>query len=130
MSKASSSPLKTPESGKRRQILARHKYPRMPELRFGMAISGDLGMRPGKPEGNDADDLFLARLSHQLDLKHPLVRLAGLIDWQSFETTFGPLYHETVGRPGKPTRLMVGLTYFGGCVSFALSTSDTRREGW
>ena len=68
-------------------------------------------MRPERPEGNNADDLFRARLSHQLDPKHPLVRLAGLIEWQSFETTFGSLYHETVGRAGKPTRLMVGLTY-------------------
>jgi transposase, IS5 family len=68
-------------------------------------------MRPKKPQGNHADDLFRARLSLQLDLRHPLVRLAGLIEWDNFESTFGPLYHETAGRPGKPTRLMVGLTY-------------------
>ena len=68
-------------------------------------------MRPRRPEGDHADDLFRARLSNQLDLRHPLIRLAGLIDWESFETTFGSLYHETAGRPGKPMRLMVGLTY-------------------
>ena len=68
-------------------------------------------MRPRRAESNHADDLFRARLSNQLDRKHPLVRLAGLIEWESFETRFGPLYHETIGRPGKPTRLMVGLTY-------------------
>jgi IS5 family transposase len=28
-----------------------------------------------------------------------------------FETSCGELYHESTGRPGKPTRLMVGLTY-------------------
>jgi hypothetical protein len=55
--------------------------------------------------------LFRARLSNQLDLRHPLIRLAGLIDWESFEIDFGARYHETLGRPGKPTRLMVGLTY-------------------
>jgi len=55
--------------------------------------------------------LFRARLSNQLDLKHPLIRLAGLIEWESFETEFGALYHATLGRPGKPTRLMVGLSY-------------------
>jgi transposase, IS5 family len=65
-------------------------------------------MRPRRPEGNSSDDLFRARLSNQLDLKHPLIRLAGLIEWESFETEFGSLYHETLGRPGKPTRLMVG----------------------
>jgi hypothetical protein len=31
-----------------------------------------------------------------------------MIDWRMFETAFGPLYAE-VGRPGLPTRLMVGL---------------------
>jgi IS5 family transposase len=68
-------------------------------------------MRPRTPEGDPSDDLFRARLSQQLDRRHPLVRLAGLIEWNSFETEFGPLYHETLGRPSKPTRLMVGLTY-------------------
>ena len=68
-------------------------------------------MRPRRPEGAGSDDLFRARLSQQLDLRHPLIRLAGVIDWEHFETAFGPLYHETTGRPGKPTRLMVGLTY-------------------
>jgi IS5 family transposase len=68
-------------------------------------------MRPKRPEGKGSDDLFRARLGNQLDLQHALVRLAGLIDWSRFETAFGPLYHESVGRPGKPTRLMVGLSY-------------------
>ena len=68
-------------------------------------------MRPRRPEGEPSDDLFRARLSNQLDLKHPLIRLAELIEWQGLETEFGALYHETLGRPGKPTRLMVGLTY-------------------
>src|SRR6201996_5188297 len=68
-------------------------------------------MRTRKPKEARPDDLFRARLSNQLDLKHPLIRLAGLIDWEGFETEFGSLYHETLGRPGKPTRLMVGLTY-------------------
>jgi IS5 family transposase len=68
-------------------------------------------MRPKPPEGDGSDDLFRARLSNQLDLKHPLIRLAELIDWQRFETAFGAFYHETAGRPGKPMRLMVGLTY-------------------
>ena len=67
-------------------------------------------MRPRPPEAQRSDDLFRARLAGQLDPKHKLVRLAALIDWQRFETAFGPLYHESVGRPGKPTRLMVGLT--------------------
>jgi transposase, IS5 family len=68
-------------------------------------------MRPRRPKATPCEDLFRARLSNQLDLKHPLIRLAGLIEWESFETEFGALYHATLGRPGKPTRLMVGLSY-------------------
>jgi len=68
-------------------------------------------MRPRGPEGENTDDLFRARLGNQLNLKHPLIRLAGLIEWGRFESAFGLLYHETAGRPGNPVRLMVGLTY-------------------
>jgi hypothetical protein len=35
--------------------------------------------------------------------------LAGLIGWPRFAEAFGPLYRDGVGRPGLPTRLMVGL---------------------
>jgi transposase, IS5 family len=76
-------------------------------------------MRPRRPEGEPSDDLFRARLSNQLDDKHPLIRLAGLIEWESFEAEFGALYHETLGRPGKPTRLMVGLTYLKHCYNLS-----------
>src|ERR671918_1121623 len=68
-------------------------------------------MRPTKPPPEDPDDLFRARLSQQIDPRHPLVRLAGLIDWEGFEARFGQLYHPHVGRPGSPIRLMVGLCY-------------------
>jgi transposase, IS5 family len=76
-------------------------------------------MRPNPPDPTDPDDLFRARLSQQLDMRHPLVRLAGLIDWQGFETRFGEFYHPHVGRPGVPIRLMVGLCYLQH--TFALS---------
>src|SRR5919106_1772096 len=66
-------------------------------------------MRPTKPPPEDPDDLFRARLSQQIDPRHPLVRLAGLIDWEGFEARFGQLYHPHVGRPGSPIRLMVAL---------------------
>ena len=76
-------------------------------------------MRPRSPEGDPSDDLFRARLSSQLDRKHPLVRLAGVIEWDSFDAAFGALYHETLGRPGKPTRLMVGLSYLKHCYNLS-----------
>ena len=43
-----------------------------------------------------------------IDMRHELVLLALLIDWQRFEDAFGPLYAED-GRPGLATRPMVGL---------------------
>ena len=66
-------------------------------------------MRPKTLPRTSADDLFRARLEAILDGRHELVRLARLIDWQRFETAFGSLYVEHKGRPGLPTRLMVGL---------------------
>ena len=37
--------------------------------------------------------------------------LGKVIDWKHFCETFGKSFHESQGRPGLPTRLMVGLTY-------------------
>ena len=65
-------------------------------------------MRPKQATATPQDDLFRARLENLIDLRHPLVRLAGLIDWGRFEAEFGALYTDG-GRPGLPTRLMVGL---------------------
>jgi transposase, IS5 family len=64
-------------------------------------------MRP-KPLPSRGDDLSRPRLDAIIDARHPLVQLAGLIDWARFDEAFGSLYAET-GRPGLPTRLMVGL---------------------
>lgn len=65
-------------------------------------------MRPKPPSNPAAEDLFRHQLSNLLDPRHELLRLAGLIDWQRFDHAYGALYAER-GRPGLPTRLMVGL---------------------
>ena len=46
--------------------------------------------------------VFARVFSQPIDLRHPLVRLAGLIDWGAFEDRFGPLDHPHLGRPGAP----------------------------
>ena len=66
-------------------------------------------MKPKVPQKDQAD-LFRARLDQILDRSHPLFKLANQIDWSVFDNKFGALYSEK-GRPGKPTRLMVGLHY-------------------
>src|ERR1700730_13102156 len=67
-------------------------------------------MRP-KPIPRPAQgetDMFRNRLDNMIDMRHEFVRLTKLIDWKRFDEAFGDLYAEE-GRPGLPTRLMVGL---------------------
>lgn len=63
--------------------------------------------KPKSGQGN----LFQSRLDQILDRKHPLFRLAHVIEWAVFDERFGELYSEDQGRPAKATRLMVGLHY-------------------
>jgi transposase, IS5 family len=77
-------------------------------IHYGVPPRSEPPMRPKEPPATTPDDLFRARLSNIINPRHELVRLAQLIDWRMFETAFGPLYAE-VGRPGLPTRLLVGL---------------------
>jgi IS5 family transposase len=56
-------------------------------------------------------DLFRSRLEQILNRKHPLYVLANKIDWKIFDKSFGALFAQTQGRPGLPTRLVVGLHY-------------------
>jgi transposase, IS5 family len=66
-------------------------------------------MRPRPPtQARSEADMFRSRLENMIDMRHELVRLAGLIDWNRFDEAFGGLYAEK-GRPGLPTRLMAGL---------------------
>lgn len=59
----------------------------------------------------DQGKLFRSRLELICNSSHPLYRLANAIEWSAFDEAFGALYSEGMGRPAKPTRLMVGLHY-------------------
>src|SRR5918996_2965644 len=63
-----------------------------------------------KPTLPSSGDLYRSRLDQILDHRHELFRLADLIDWDRFDQEFGRFYRP-LGRPAKPTRLMVGLSY-------------------
>jgi IS5 family transposase len=52
--------------------------------------------------------MFRSELVNIINMRHELVLLADRIDWGFFDQRFAPLYAEA-GRPGLPTRLMVGL---------------------
>jgi transposase, IS5 family len=64
-------------------------------------------MPPKKPKLRE-DELFRMQLTNMIDMEHPLVKLAGLIDWSRFDEAYGRFYTQK-GRPGLPTRLMAGL---------------------
>ena len=78
-------------------------------------------MKPARP-GRASGDLFRERLEAIIDMGHGLVRLAALMPWSDFEERFGAFF-KPLGRPAKPTRLMVGLHYLKH--SFDLSDEET-----
>ena len=65
-------------------------------------------MKPSRNSSSGTDDLFRSRLDNIINPRHGLVRLAGRIEWTFFDDAFDAFYSEE-GRPGVPTRLMVGL---------------------
>lgn len=66
-------------------------------------------MRPRKPDPTPQSDMFRESLGAILDPRHELLRLAARIDWDRLDAVYGATFVEHVGRPGLPTRLMVGL---------------------
>lgn len=61
-----------------------------------------------KPTDNAQGQLFSSRLSTQLNPRHSLLLLSGLINWSSLEEEFFNLFSEE-GAPGKPVRLVTGI---------------------
>ena len=66
-----------------------------------------------KPQATEPDafELFQAHFDQLLNPDHPLVKLAGQIDWESIDAAFVDCYCPDNGAPAKATRLMVGLHY-------------------
>ena len=67
-----------------------------------------MGPKPAAPQ---SDDLFRSRLDQLLNMNHPLIKLAGLIDWERIETTLAAHFVSERGRPSLPPRLVAGLLY-------------------
>ncbi|MVT70942.1 IS5 family transposase [Bradyrhizobium pachyrhizi] len=62
-----------------------------------------------KPRDDRQKDLLLPALDQIIDMGHPLVRLATLIDWKFLGDRFGSVCQTGPGQPGPPTRLVAGL---------------------
>jgi len=75
-------------------------------------------MKPRKPPP-DQDDLLRARLVEMIDMRHELVKLEALIDWDVFEREWLGFFPSHTGRPATPPRLVAGLFYLQH--AFALS---------
>jgi IS5 family transposase len=57
------------------------------------------------------DDLLRPRLVDMIDLRHELVKLAALLDWEVFEREWVDFFPSATGRPATPTGLVAGLLY-------------------
>ena len=70
--------------------------------------------------GPQQDDLFKVFLKDLVDAAHPMVRLAGQMDWRQFEAALAPVFADEQGRPSVDVRLVVGLMY----LKYAYDLSD------
>ena len=73
------------------------------------AIS-DRVMKP-KSLGPEQDDLLRPRLTDMIDMRHELVKLSALIDWEFFERAWAGFFPSHTGRPATSLRLVAGLLY-------------------
>jgi IS5 family transposase len=64
-----------------------------------------------RDRGPEQDDLLRARLTDIIDMRHELVKLAGLIDWAWFEQEWAGFFPAQDGRPATHPRLVAGLMY-------------------
>lgn len=53
-----------------------------------------------KPRDDRQKDLLLPALDQIIDMGHPLVRLAGLIDWNVLDDRFSSVCQTGAGQPG------------------------------
>ncbi len=75
-------------------------------------------MKP-KTRHPEQDDLLRPRLVDLIDMRHELVKLEALIDWEFFEREWAGFFPSGKGRPATSPRLVAGLLYLQH--AFALS---------
>src|SRR5215831_71310 len=63
----------------------------------------------GRPRDDRQKDLLQPALDQIIDMKHPLVLLAGEIDWDFLDSRLRTVCAPGSGQPGLPTRLVAGL---------------------
>ncbi len=78
-------------------------------------------MKP-KSREPEQDDLLRPRLTDMIDMRHELVRLEALIDWEFFEREWAGFFPSHTGRPATSPRLVAGILYLQH--AYALSDED------
>ena len=78
-----------------------------------------MGPKANHPQ---SPDLFRAELMEQINLKHPLVKLAQLIEWEQIDAICAHHFPSQRGRPAISSRLIAGLLYLQH--AFDLSDED------
>jgi IS5 family transposase len=64
-----------------------------------------------RDRATEQDDLLRPRLVDMIDMRHELVKLAELIDWEWFEREWAEFFPSKEGRPATHPRLVAGLMY-------------------
>ena len=64
-----------------------------------------------KATAPQSQDLFRPMLIELVNLKHPLVKLAEMIEWEHIDMLCVPLFPSQRGRPAIAPRLIAGLLY-------------------
>lgn len=67
-------------------------------------------MKP-RTRQQEQDDLLRPRLVDLIDMRHELVRLEALVDWEFFEREWAGFFPSATGRPATSPRLVAGLLY-------------------
>lgn len=63
------------------------------------------------PRSLEQNDLLRPRLVGLIDMRHELVKLSALIDWDFFETEWAGFFPSSAGRAATSPRLVAGLLY-------------------
>ena len=64
-----------------------------------------------RDRASEQDDLLRPRLVDMIDMRHELVKLADLIDWDWFQREWAGFFPSKEGRPATHPRLLAGLMY-------------------
>ncbi|MEM6544117.1 MAG: transposase, partial [Pseudomonadota bacterium] len=67
-------------------------------------------MKP-RSRGPEQDDLLRPRLTDMIDMRHELVKLEALIDWEFFEAEWAGFFPSHMRRQATSPRLVAGLLY-------------------